>query len=195
MTALRLAPIDLAPARAWIQRVHSHLDAPIGGKVAVAVERSVSELQRRTSPPSLLPPPPAPLPPSSTPSRSPTLAPRPPVSPEHRLSPAHAPRAHSRLSAPGVPPERRPRDCRRGGCSQRIGTTPPGTFQAGEVGAQQSAPVRIDAMVTFILDSDQEARGCPELAAGSTSTWILEDPPSVTDHGSPFHHGSSPIHP
>lgn len=35
---LRLAPIDLASARAWIQRVHSHLDAPIGGKAAVAIE-------------------------------------------------------------------------------------------------------------------------------------------------------------
>jgi len=36
--SLRLAPIDLAPARAWIQREHSHLDAPTGGKCAVAVE-------------------------------------------------------------------------------------------------------------------------------------------------------------
>lgn len=36
--SLRLAPIGLTAARAWIQRVHSHLDAPIGGKCAVAVE-------------------------------------------------------------------------------------------------------------------------------------------------------------
>jgi hypothetical protein len=35
---LRLVPIDISRARAWIQREHSHLDAPIGGKCAVAVE-------------------------------------------------------------------------------------------------------------------------------------------------------------
>lgn len=35
----RLGPIDLLDARIFVQREHSHLDAPIGGKCAVAVER------------------------------------------------------------------------------------------------------------------------------------------------------------
>ncbi len=46
---LRLAPIDLGSARVWIEKMHSHLSAPIGGKVAVAVERSgASQFQRRS---------------------------------------------------------------------------------------------------------------------------------------------------
>jgi hypothetical protein len=44
---LRLGPIDLSDARAFIQREHSHLDAPIGGKCAVAVERRREEAWER----------------------------------------------------------------------------------------------------------------------------------------------------
>lgn len=82
MTALRLAPIDLAPARAWIQRIHSHLDAPIGGKVAVAVElfaRSTARVFLRPPSSQSSTPPSASL---SRPSSAPQSHPSPEASPD-----------------------------------------------------------------------------------------------------------------